>query len=94
VIAIGACNAARSLGIDIPNQLSVVGFDNMPLPAWDVFRLTKVHSDLRTLVEKSCGLLLRRLDNPGVPPRRVVIPVQLVLGGTHHELGVVGSASP
>ena len=34
VVALGALNAARELGLDVPGQVSVVGFDDLPQAAW------------------------------------------------------------
>lgn len=42
LMAFGALNAARHLGLNVPDDVSVVGFDDIPMASWDTFRLTTV----------------------------------------------------
>ena len=47
----GLC-AARDLGVSVPGRLSIIGFDDIPMAAWDVFRLTTVLSRSRRWRER------------------------------------------
>src|SRR4051812_18467639 len=40
VVAIGAINAAHALGLRVPEDVSITGFDDIAMAAWEVFRLT------------------------------------------------------
>lgn len=86
VIAIGACNAARAHGVSIPDQLTLVGFDDVPLSSWEVFQLTTIRTDLQALANEACNLLVRRIRHPHARPRRIVIPVELVERATHRSV--------
>jgi LacI family transcriptional regulator len=83
VIAMGAFNAARALGIRTPQDLSVIGFDDIPMAWWEVFELTTVQSDLARLAAATADLLFRRIADPTIEKTRVVLPARLVLRGTH-----------
>jgi LacI family transcriptional regulator len=83
VIAMGVCNAARALGINIPQDLTVIGFDDIPMARWEVFELTTVQTDLTQLAAATADLLFRRIADPTVDTARVVLPARLVLRGTH-----------
>ncbi|UGS38568.1 LacI family DNA-binding transcriptional regulator [Capillimicrobium parvum] len=83
VVAVGALNAARALGIPVPDRLTIVGFDDIAMAAWEVFRLTTVRQDLAAMSGAAIRLLLDRIDDPGRPPRRVRVPVELVPRGSH-----------
>jgi LacI family transcriptional regulator len=83
VVAIGACNAARARGIDVPGDVSIVGFDDIAMASWDVFQLTTVRAELTDLAKAAADLLLRRIAEPAAPPRRIEIPTTLSLRGTH-----------
>jgi len=83
VVAAGALNAARALGISVPDRLTVVGFDDISLGAWEVFRLTTVRQDLAAMSEAAVRLLLERVAEPARPAQRVTVPVRLVLRGSH-----------
>ena len=87
VIALGALNAAVSLGIDIPERLTVVGFDDIPMAAWEVFDLTTVRVDLSQMATLVAALLVERLATPDAPARSVVMEPRLVMRGTHAPPG-------
>lgn len=84
VIAFGVLNAARSLGIDIPGELTVVGFDDIPMSAWSVLDLTTVSVDLSALSSRAAEQLVRRMAAPDDPARsRIKVRPRLSLRGTH-----------
>ena len=59
-MAIGVLEAARDLGIDVPRELSVVGFDDIPLVSQHPFALTTVHQPSMEKGEIAAELLLNR----------------------------------
>ncbi len=76
-IAIGACQAGRRLGIAIPRDLSVVGFDDVPRAStWDP-PLSTVRQPLADKGRLAAELLLELID--GAPKRRVELPIELVV---------------
>lgn len=83
VIAIGALNAARKLGIAVPESLTIVGFDDISMSAWEVFRLTTVRLDFEAMAEEACRLLVERMTTSSPTVARKVIPVSLTLRHTH-----------
>jgi LacI family transcriptional regulator len=72
VVALGALNAARELGLAVPGQLSVVGFDDLPVASWPIIRLTTVTFDLNAMARAAAGLLVRRLEGDGGQPFETV----------------------
>jgi LacI family transcriptional regulator len=72
VVALGALNAARELGIVVPDQVSVVGFDDLPVASWPIVRLTTVAFDLEGMARAAAGLLVRRLEAGDEPPFETV----------------------
>lgn len=76
-IAIGASQAAARLGRTIPDDLSVVGFDDVPrAAAWDP-PLTTIRQPLVDKGRVAADLLLELID--GRPPRRIELPIELVV---------------
>jgi len=78
VVAFGAINAARGLGLAVPDDVSITGFDDIAMAAWEVFRLTTVRQDLRRMAETAVDLVLGLVDDPQAEPERVVLPADLV----------------
>lgn len=76
-LAIGASQAATAAGFDVPGQLSIVGFDDVPRAAtWDP-PLTTISQPLVDKGRVAADLLLELID--GRPPRRIQLPIELVI---------------
>jgi len=83
VVAFGALNAARDLGVEVPGQVSVVGFDDLPPARWPLLQLTTVAFDLDQMARRAAELLVRRIEEgPGEPYRHERFPSRLVQRGT------------
>ncbi len=77
--AIGALEAARSRGLNVPNDLSVVGFDDVPEASAMDPRLTTVNIPLKMMAREAVRMLLRRLANPQAQVRSVTLATRLVI---------------
>lgn len=82
VLAGGVYLAARELGLRIPADLSVVGFDDLPHAAVLDPPLTTICADARALGATAFELLAERMAAPAARARRVVQPVGLVERGS------------
>lgn len=83
VIALGALDAARRRGVDVPGELAIVGFDDIALAGWESFRLTTVRQPLAAMAQEAVRLLTARIAaDDGPPPRRTVFPVELIQRAT------------
>jgi LacI family transcriptional regulator len=76
-IAYGVYAAAQELGIAIPGQLSVIGYDDHPISALLSPPLTSFSWGSKRLVERAIGLLLTAIDATPSSRRRVVITPEL-----------------
>ncbi len=82
IIAFGVIEAAQALGIRIPDELSVIGFDNLPLADWPSYRLTTVDYPIADTVEAVVERLEQRLATPGLHPIVKRVPTRLVVRET------------
>ncbi|ATY94433.1 LacI family DNA-binding transcriptional regulator [Streptomyces cavourensis] len=57
--ALGVLEAARVRGIQVPDDLSVVGYDDVPIARWASPALTTVHQPLRQMAEEAAQMLMR-----------------------------------
>jgi DNA-binding LacI/PurR family transcriptional regulator len=73
-LAAGVVDAAGARGIEVPRQLSVVGFDDTPTAIFTTPPLTTVHQPLAARGETAARLLLE-----GAPPKFVEFPTELVV---------------
>ena len=78
VVAVGAMAAIRDAGLRVPDDLSVVGFDDVPLAAYLDPPLTTVHLPAHDLGHAAGLALLDRIAGRSVEPR-TVLPTELVI---------------
>lgn len=79
LIAFGALDAARRIGIRVPDDLSVVGFDDIDMAGWEAFSLTTVKQPLGKMGREAVAMLLERIEGTGdTAPRRRTFSVALV----------------
>lgn len=82
-MALGALDAARyEFGLRIPQDLSVVGFDDIPMASWPAYNLTTIAQQVDRMIEVTMETLLDRLDDPDTPPVTHLIPGKLTLRGS------------
>jgi LacI family transcriptional regulator len=79
VSAIAVIGAAAGLGFDVPGDLSVVGFDNIPESALCSPPLTTVSQPIRQMGERSVQLLLRLLRGDQVEATHITLATELVV---------------
>lgn len=79
VSAIQTMNVARDLGIAVPEQLSVVGFDNIPESVLAEPALTTIDHAIQDQGYEAALMLIRLIDEPGTGQTDVRLPTQLVI---------------
>lgn len=82
VLAEGVWRAARALRLRIPDDLSVVSFDDAPWMSLVQPGVTVVAQDVAALGRTGIDVLLRRLADPSAPPQTVTVPYALVQRGS------------
>lgn len=80
-LALGAIRAANELGLSVPGEVSIVGFDDTPAASWSDPPLTTVRQDLVAKGRQAGELALRMLDGAR-PGRPVTIDVELQVRGS------------
>jgi LacI family transcriptional regulator len=83
VIALGALSAARDLGRVVPEELTIIGFDDIAMAEWPIVNLTTVHCDLQGLARGAVQLLISVIADPTIAPSVERLRPELVLRGTH-----------
>jgi DNA-binding LacI/PurR family transcriptional regulator len=78
-IALGVLSAAEMHGIKVPDDLSIVGFDDIRFSQYVRPRLTTIRSPVDRLAQQGVELLFERLQDPQAPARTQVLPVELVI---------------
>jgi len=78
-IAMGILRAARQMGVKVPDDISVTGFDDLYLVAFIVPPLTTVHQPIDEMAAEAVQLLIERINHPSTGPVEKILTTQLVI---------------
>ena len=81
-IAIGCISAASEMGIKIPDQLSIIGYDNIQIAEMSVPPLTTVAQPLQEMGETATKLLFKILESQEVVDSKIIMPHQIIERGS------------
>lgn len=78
-MALGALRALRKAGKCVPDEVAVVGFDDMPYAATSDPPLTTIRQPIQRAGVLAVETLIDILENGAEPPRRIILPTELVI---------------
>lgn len=82
-MAFAVMDCLRSeLGLRVPQDVSVIGFDDVPIAAWPAYDLTSYRQPVNQMVAETVATLTERITNPETKPRRIRLEGRLVVRGS------------
>lgn len=78
IMALATIDAARVSGLRVPEDLAVIGFDDIPMASWPSYGLTTVRQPIRRMVADTLELIQAQLSDPEVCGTIRIAPVRLV----------------
>ncbi|WP_170765151.1 LacI family DNA-binding transcriptional regulator [Ruegeria lacuscaerulensis] len=79
-MAVGLLAAAQQItGLSIPDDLAIIGFDDIPMASWPCFQVTTIRNPVMPTAEEVVRLLALRQSTPEAPSQVVQINPELVL---------------
>jgi DNA-binding LacI/PurR family transcriptional regulator len=80
--ALGLIRTLVQAGVDVPGDVSVVGYDDSHISHLTSVDLTTIRQDANRMAEHAVQLVVGRLDNAALPPTEIVLDPKLVVRGT------------
>ncbi len=80
--AVGACGVARRMGLRIPEDVAIVGYNDIPLASRLVPGLTTVHVPIHEFGSAAARLLVEQIETGEATHRRIIFNPQLVVRGS------------
>ena len=82
-MAIAVMDCLRfELGLSVPDDVSVVGYDDVPAAAWPAYNLTTVRQPSNRMVDETVQILMDQIDDNQSDPRRLAIDGPLIVRGS------------
>jgi len=82
-MAIAVIDVIRfELGLQVPEQVSVVGYDDVPISSWPAYDLTTVRQPANRMVAETVSILIESIENKTTTARRIEIDGPLMVRGS------------
>ncbi len=82
-MAISVMDTLRfELGLNVPGDVSVIGYDDVAVASWPAYNLTTIRQPANRMVAETVDILLSKIEDPDVSPRRVEIEGPLIVRGS------------
>ena len=85
-MAFAAKAAAQEMGLEVPKDLSLIGFDNWDMSDYGTMRLTTVERSMSELAKEGTRVLLRRLENGIIDNNRIYLDNKLIIRDTVRDI--------
>ena len=78
VLSIGALSAIHEQGLQVPEDIGVIGLNDMEMSGWESIRLTTIRQPIQQIISSSIELIVAMLDEPDRYPEARLFPSELV----------------
>ncbi|MDG1378319.1 MAG: LacI family DNA-binding transcriptional regulator [Yoonia sp.] len=82
VLSIGVLSAIRDAGLNVPQDIGVIGLNDMEMARWESIALTTIHQPIKQIIDASVALMVAMLDDPDRQPEARLFPCHVVERGT------------
>ena len=86
VLSIGALSAIQDSGLSVPEDIGVIGLNDMEMARWENIDLTTIRQPICQIVTSSIELMVAMLDEPDRYPETRIFPCSIVERGTLRPL--------
>lgn len=86
ILAIGAAKAFYERGVKVPDEISLMGFDDLEIAQYMTPGLTTVKQQISAKGEKAVELLIRNINEPELTKQELILPVSLVERGSVRKI--------
>ena len=86
VLSIGALSAIRDAGLQVPEDIGVIGLNDMAMARWENINLTTIRQPIAEIIGASVDLVVGTIDQPERHPETRLFPCRIIERGTLRPL--------
>ncbi|PCJ10659.1 MAG: transcriptional regulator [Rhodobacteraceae bacterium] len=86
VLSIGALSAIKDRGLSVPDDIGLIGLNDMEMAGWENINLTTIHQPIRQIITSSIELMVAMLNDPDRYPEARIFACSVVERGTLRPL--------
>ena len=77
-LSIGVLSALKDLNYSVPNDIGLIGFNDMEMSSWENIALTTIHQPIKQIINSSVELMAAMLDEPDRYPEARLFPCKMI----------------
>ena len=86
-MAFAVLDTLRSdLQVSVPQEVAVIGYDDVPLAAWPAYNLTTVRQPLQRMIKATVEMIIAQIGEGEIAPSRIAFDGPLILRGTTRHI--------
>lgn len=78
IVALGAMSALREENLRIPEDVSIIGYDNFPQGQFSAPPLSTLEYPARDMGQMAARIVVSRIKKPAYPPKQIIMPVKIL----------------
>lgn len=82
ILAIGALDACRDLGLHVPADIGILGFNDIAMAAWPAFDLSTIRQPIAEIISAAVDQAIKRVAGPQTAPETQTFPCAVILRRT------------
>jgi DNA-binding LacI/PurR family transcriptional regulator len=82
ILAIATLDSARDLGMQCPEDLGVLGFNDMTMASWGAYNLTTIQQPIKDIVVAAVDIIIERIKYPNLSTEKRLLPCKVIERGT------------
>ena len=82
ILSIGALSAIQSAGLHVPDDIGLIGLNDMEMARWENINLTTIHQPVKQIIASSIELIVSMLNDPERYPEARLFPCKVIERGT------------
>ena len=82
VLSIGALSAITDFGLKVPDDIGIIGLNDMEMAGWENIKLTTIRQPIHQIVQESIALMVAMLEDAQDDPEARIFPCEVVERGT------------
>ena len=86
VLSIGALSAIQTAGLSVPEDVGIIGLNDMEMAGWENINLTTIHQPVQQIINSSVELVVALIDEPDREPETRLFRCRIVERGTLRPL--------
>ncbi len=91
VLSIGALSAIEEAGLRVPEDIGLIGLNDMEMASWQNINLTTIRQPIPEIIGASIDLVVDTIENSGCQPEIRLFPCRVIERGTLRHIGATGT---